>query len=151
MEELINSSISQWLQPVLIMRSMYTYWSVKLYKINQVKEVPCRALSILWSHPCVCVRVYMFILRKRSGRIALISLVSGECKTVGDIHIFLFCISLLLHFSRMRMLPSIKEMTINLVGKYYFRGYIRKSSELLLYTRRLSVGSYLVSSVMLLI
>lgn len=99
----------------------------------------------------VCVHVYMFILRKRSGRIVLISLVSGECKTVGDIHIFLFCISLPLHFSRMRMLPSIKEMTINLVGKYYFGGYIWKSAELLLYMRRLSVGSYLVSSVMLFI
>ena len=103
--------------------------------------------------PSVCVHVYvhMFILRKRSGRIVLISLVSGECKTVGDIHIFLFCISLWLDFSRMRMLPSIKEMTINLVGKHYLGGYIWKPAELLLYTRRLSVGGYLVFSVMLLI
>ena len=99
---------------------------------------------------CVHVYVYMLIFRKRSGRIVLISLVSGECKAVGDIHIFLFCISLLLDFSRMRMLPSIKEITVNLVGKYCFGGYIWKSAELLLYTMRLSVGSYLVSSVTLL-
>lgn len=55
---------------------------------------------------CACV----FILRKRAGRIFLISLVSGECETLRDIHIFVFCISVLLDFSMMRMLTSLKEM-----------------------------------------
>ena len=53
-------------------------------------------IYIMITSACVHVYVYMLILRKRSGRIVLISLVSGECEAVGDIHIFLFCISLLL-------------------------------------------------------